>query len=85
MCYVAATKGHLISLSKSKDFDGIVPSIFDYMNHLYLSSWGRSRHVITNKNMQISISFICISMIVVLKGIFKEFDYGISKYSNFES
>ena len=35
-------------LSKSKDFDGIVPSIFDPMNHQYRSSWGHSEVVITN-------------------------------------
>ena len=29
--------------------------------------------------------FICIKVIVVLKGFFWEFDIGISKYSNFES
>ena len=39
------------SLSKSKDFDRIVPSIFDLMNHKYLSSWGHSRFVITNKKI----------------------------------
>ena len=38
-------------LSKSKHFDGIVPSIFDFMNHLYLSSWGHSRLVITDENI----------------------------------
>ena len=37
------------SLSKSKDFDGIVPSIFGFMNNLYLSSWEHSRHVIANE------------------------------------
>ena len=41
------------SLSKSKDFHGIVPSIFDSMNHQYLSSWGHSRLVITNKKILI--------------------------------
>ena len=37
------------SLSKSKYFDGIVPSIFDLIKHRYLSSWGHSRVVIANK------------------------------------
>ena len=35
------------------------------MNHLYLSSWRHSRLVITNKKIWISISFPCISMIVL--------------------
>ena len=39
----------MVSLSMSKYFDGIVPSIFDYMNHYYLSSSEHSSLVITNK------------------------------------
>ena len=66
----AANQG---SLSNSKYFDGIVPSIFDYMNFFlllychqkkqnscsqkwrgqYLSSWGHSRLMITNKDILI--------------------------------
>ena len=70
------------SLSKSQSFEGIVPQIFDYINHSYLSSWGHSRPVIKRFKF---ISFTCISMIVVPKGFFQEVDIGISKYSDLGS
>ena len=43
--------GKRFSVSKSKYFDGTVFSIFAYMNQQYLSSWGHSRLVITNKKV----------------------------------
>ena len=57
-------------LHSKENFNRIVPSIFDYMNYEYLSSWGPSRLAFTNDKMEILIFFICISKIVVLKGLF---------------
>ena len=41
----------MAGLSKSKYFDGVVPSIFDLMHHQYLSSCGHTGLVTTNKKI----------------------------------